>query len=343
VDRKRFPRGLRAVSDHADARGIGTMLWFEPERVSAGSWLATEHPDWVIGGADGGLLTLGLPEARRWLTDHVDRLLTDEGMGIYRQDFNLDPLDYWRRHDTADRQGLTENHYVMGYLAYWDELMRRHPGMLLDTCASGGRRNDLETLRRAVPLWRTDYQYEPAGMQCQTYGISFWIPFHGGGNLADGKAAYGEPGYTAVEPYAFWSTCYPSINCGVDMTVPELDYPALRQLHEQRRSMVHLLYGDYYPLTPYSLEQDTWVAWQFDDPESGTGLVQAFRRAADREPERRFQLHGLDPGARYGLRTIAGQSLGWARGRDLCQQGLLVRLEELPGAAVILYEAETAP
>jgi alpha-galactosidase len=124
------------------------------------------------------------------------------------------------------------------------------------------------------------------------------------------------------------------------MTVPEVDYAALKQLHEQRRQMIHLLYGDYYPLTPYSLEQDTWMAWQFDDPESGTGLIQAFRRAASPEPERRLQLHGLDPDVRYALRTITGQPLGWAYGRDLCQQGLLVRLDEQPGAAVILYQAE---
>ena len=340
VDRERFPNGLRAVSDYAHAQGIGTMLWFEPERVSAGSWLATEHPEWVIGGAEGGLLNLGLPAAREWLTDHVDRLLTREGIDIYRQDFNMDPLEYWRRHDSPDRQGLTENHHVTGYLLYWDELRRRHPDMLLDTCASGGRRNDLETLRRAVPLWRTDYQYEPAGMQCQTYGISFWMPFHGGGNLADSKAAYGEPGYTAVEPYAFWSTCYPSINCGIDMTVPEVDYAALKELYAQRRQMIQLLYGDYYPLTPYSLEQDAWMAWQFDDPQSGIGLVQAFRRAASTQAEYRLPLRGLDPDVRYALRTIDGKPLGHAHGHQLAQPGLLVRLDEQPGAAVILYQVE---
>jgi len=53
---------------------------------------------------------------------------------------------------------MTENLYVQGYLAYWDGLLQQHPGMLIDSCASGGRRNDLETLRRAVPLLRSDYQ-----------------------------------------------------------------------------------------------------------------------------------------------------------------------------------------
>ena len=53
--------------------------------------------------------------------------------------------------------------------------------MLIDSCASGGRRNDLETLRRAVPLLRSDYIMEPVGNQCHTYGIAFWYPYYGTG------------------------------------------------------------------------------------------------------------------------------------------------------------------
>ena len=69
----------------------------------------------------------------------------------------------------------------MGFLDYWDELRRRHPDMLIDTCASGGRRNDLETLRRAVPLLRSDLILEPTAQQNHTYGIASWIPFYGTG------------------------------------------------------------------------------------------------------------------------------------------------------------------
>ena len=77
---------------------------------------------------------------------------------MYRQDHNVDPLGAWRNHDRPERQGVTENFYVQGYLAFWDDLRRRYPGMLIDSCASGGRRKDLETLRRAVPLLRSDFQ-----------------------------------------------------------------------------------------------------------------------------------------------------------------------------------------
>jgi len=28
--------------------------------------------------------------------------------------------------------------------------------------------------------------------------------------------------------------------------------------------------GDYYPLTPYSLSEHDWIAWQFDRPSPGS-------------------------------------------------------------------------
>jgi len=181
VDTKRFPGGLRVISDHARAKGVKTIVWFEPERVAGDTWLTNTHPEWILGGKSGGLLNLGDPNAWQWLTNHIDKLITDQGIDLYRQDFNMDPLDFWRKHDTPDRQGITEIRHVEGYLAYWDELRRRHPNMLIDSCASGGRRNDLETLRRAVPLLRSDYIMEPVGNQGHTYGISFWIPYYGTG------------------------------------------------------------------------------------------------------------------------------------------------------------------
>ena len=147
-DRSAFPGGLRAISDHARAKGVKTLVWFEPERVASGTWLARTIPSGCWGGT---LLNLGNAEARQWLTDHVDRVLREQGIDLYRQDFNMDPLGIWRRNDAPDRQGMTENLHVQGYLAYWDDCAGGIPNLIIDSCASGGRRNDLETMRRAVP------------------------------------------------------------------------------------------------------------------------------------------------------------------------------------------------
>lgn len=68
VDPKRFPNGLRAITDHAHAKGVKSIVWFEPERVTGGTWLFENHPEWLLGSSDNRLLNLGNPEALHWLT-----------------------------------------------------------------------------------------------------------------------------------------------------------------------------------------------------------------------------------------------------------------------------------
>jgi len=324
VDTKRFPRGLRAISDYAHSKDIKTIVWFEPERVHAGTWLAERHPEWILGGKKGGLLNLGNPDARKWLTDHVDKLITDQGIDLYRQDFNMDPLDLWRKNDAPDRQGITEIRHITGYLAYWDELLRRHPGLLIDSCASGGRRNDLETMRRSVPLWRTDWRLDPLGTQCHSYGISFWLPLSGTGT-----------GIYAA--YDFRSNMAPFTNCIWDVRIKDADYDLMRRLAEQFRQVADCYLGDYYPLTPYSLENTAWMAWQFDRPDLGTGVVQAFRRADSVYESARLPLQGLDPKASYELRDFDATGSTKATGRELMGKGLLIVLPDRPTASVVAY------
>ena len=338
VDTNRFPRGLRAVSDYAHKNGIRILVWFEPERVTADTWLTRNHPEWVLGGASGGLLNLGNDEARAWLTDHVDRLLTEQGIDLYRQDFNMDPLDAWRKNDAPDRQGITEIKHVTGYLAYWDELRRRHPNMLIDSCASGGRRNDLETLRRAVPLWRSDYAFEAIGHQCMTYGISLWLPYHGTGTLAARNAPYYGSGFTPVEPYAFWSNVSPSLGLGIDIRVREIDYVALRRLIGQWRELSPNYYGDFYPLTPWTRDDQVWIAWQFDRPEQGEGMVQAFRRHNSFYRAASLKLRALEPEARYAVINLDNPAARQeVTGSELMGQGLVVEIPTAPAAAVVTY------
>jgi len=337
VDPARFPRGLKPISDHAHERGIEILVWFEPERVAGDTWLTKNHPEWILGGAGGGLLNLGNPEAWNWLVEHVDQLITEQGIDVYRQDFNMDPLGHWRGNDAPDRQGITEIRHVEGLLAYWDELHRRHPDMLIDTCASGGRRIDLETLRRAVPLWRSDYAYEPIGHQCMTYGISMWVPYHGTGTVACSNAGYYGGGATPVEPYAFWSNAAPSLGSGMDIRQREMDWVAVRKLLDEWRAVNPCYYGDFYPLTPYSQDEAQWIGWQFDVPERGEGMVQVFRRGQSPYEAARFPLRGLDSEQTYEVTDLATDEPKRMSGEELLGKGLLVAMPERPQAAVLRY------
>jgi alpha-galactosidase len=335
VDRERFPNGIRAVSDAAHARGAGLILWFEPERVHPGTWLDTNHPEWLLGAAgDTRLLNLGNPEARQWLTDHVDQFITEQGIDLYRQDFNMDPLGYWRANDAQDRQGMTENLHVQGYLAYWDELLRRHPGMLIDSCASGGRRNDLETLRRAVPLLRSDYQSFAGdsgfaiGNQGHTYGLSSWIPYFGQGVYYSGDNWV----------YCVRSYLTPAFGMAVDVRQPGVDWDLYRRMVADYRAVADCFAGDYYPLTSYSLDEGSWMGWQFDLPAEGRGMVQAFRHARSPYLTCQFALRGLDPGATYEIRDLDGGPVQQLTGAQLMDPGLPVSIEQRAAAVIYTYQ-----
>ncbi len=340
VDKARFPNGLLAVSDHAHEKGLKVLLWFEPERVTGGTWLTKNHPEWVLGGAGGGLLNLGDDEARKWLTEHIDKLLKEQGIDLYRQDFNMDPLGYWRKNDAPDRQGITEIRHITGYLAYWDELLKRHPNMLIDSCASGGRRNDLETMRRAAPLWRSDYAFEATGHQCMMYGLSMWLPYHGTGTVFTRNASYYGSGHTPVEPYAFWSNAGQSTGCAIDIRLKDLDYDAIRRLIAQWRQISANYYGDFYPLTSWTRDNTVWMAWQFDRPEVGEGMVQVFRRHESFYESARVKLQGLDPKADYLITNLDAGANQRCNGRELLNDGLHITIAEKPGVATFTYKKQ---
>jgi alpha-galactosidase len=344
VDKKRFPNGLRTIADYVHSKGMKTLLWFEPERVAAGTWLTQNHPEWILGGNKGGILNFGNPDVLKWITNRVDKILVDEGIDLYRQDFNIDPLGYWRAADAADRQGITEIRHVTNLLAYWDELRRRHPDMLIDECASGGRRNDLEMMRRAVPMWRSDKTMEPIGQQSMTYGLSMWIPYFGTGTVAWGDAAYFITGKSPIESYGFWCSACPSLNLLFDVRERGLDYEKIRQLTAQWRVVMPYYYGDYYPLTKTTRDNDVWIAWQFDRPEQGDGIVETFRRKDSVYESARLKLRGLDPKATYEITRIDqpnGPS-STRSGEELLTKGLPISIDERPGVVIYRYRVSSS-
>jgi alpha-galactosidase len=110
---------------------------------------------------------------------------------------------------------------------------------------------------------------------------------------------------------------------------------------ECRRIAPLMLLGDYYPLTPYSLAKDTWIAWQFDRPEKGEGVVQAFRRAECPSTSIRVRLGGLDQNAVYTLTDFDVLANKETTGRELLEGGLPIVLKDRPAAAVISYKKKS--
>jgi alpha-galactosidase len=293
-DPARFPNGLKPVSDAAHKLGMGFILWFEPERVAAGTEIAREHPEFVFGGANGGLFKLNDPAARRWLTGLLSKRMEEFGLDWYRNDFNIDPLGFWRANDAPDRQGMTEIRYIEGLYEMWDELLARHPGLLIDNCASGGRRIDLETIVRSVPLWRSDTSCSPGHPdfnQSQSHGLSLYLPLH--------TACGWSP-----EAYDFRSSATGGAICDWDYLDPRFPIAAARATLAEAKANQKFWYGDFYPLASCSTGPDAWMAYQFHRADLNAGLVLAFRHAESNYPALEVGLRGLDPAVTYAVEFI---------------------------------------
>ncbi len=326
VDTDRFPNGLRPVFDYAKSKGIGKgIVWFEPERVAPKRWLYTERPQWLLGReGEYKLLNMGNPEALAWVTDMVDKTMNDGGFTIYREDFNFGPSDCWTYHEAENRQGINEIKHVTGHLAFWTELLRRNPNRMIDTCASGGHRLDIETLRLSVPLWRTDYPHEPVGAQGMTYGLSMWVPYSGTGVRSD-------------DPYVVRSDMAPFFVLTWNMFSKDVDYPELRKLMAEWRSINQYYRGDFYPLTEYSASNAVWIGWQFHRIDIDAGIVQLFRRADCPYISASFKLKGLDPTSDYRVTNAETGKSVMRSGKQLMDEGLIGTIAKRPGAVNYIY------
>jgi alpha-galactosidase len=334
-DAERFPTGLKPISDRVAQQGASLLLWFEPERVRPGTKLDQEHPEWLLTKPDSEnrLLNLGDPACRQWLTDHICGLIQANGIKIYRQDFNFPPLDYWRKNEADDRQGMIENLHVQGYLQFWDDLLDRNPGLWIDSCSSGGRRNDLETLRRSVPLHYTDYGYgdHPVKLAFQRTMYE-WTPYFKEVTLAwdrQGNARFDHE----IEAYGFHCGMAPMLFVSLDIRRDDYDFALARQLiGVWRKAADLLLYGDYYPHTPFHRSPQEWVARQFDSPETGCGLLHAIRLPAAAAETLTIHPQGIHTDATYTFENPESGETRTVDGATLSRDGFTFALPPRSGA-----------
>jgi alpha-galactosidase len=330
-----FPQGLNPLGQALKEMNLGFLLWFEPERVRAGTAWAREHPDFLLGPDVSGtryLFDFGNPAALRMVTAHMIKLIKEGNISCYRQDFNLNPRPFWDAADTPDRVGMAEIRYITGLYQFWDNLLAQYPGLLIDNCASGGRRIDLESMSRSLPLWRSDIASFPGfsatAMQGQTHGLGLWVPLSAG--ICDQQ-----------ETYRFRSGLGP----GMVLIMAEFEknsrnHFALdwlqQRLHELNEVRDYFL-GDFYPLLNFTLAEDAWAAWQFDRPDLGTGVVLAFRRPQSPMVAATFLLRGLELNAQYEFRDLDSGDVTQLSGKECLERGLPVAIPTQPAARLLIY------
>lgn len=367
-----YPEGFKPISDLLHSVGRKLLLWFEPERVCEGTPWYTEHAAWLLevpedrriyrGFAAKGewdipisdprwvkneshrnqiagndkLFNLGIPEARQFLTDFISAKIDEFGLDCYRHDANIAPLEFWRAADAPNRQGMTEIRWVEGLYAYWDALLERHPNLIIDNCASGGRRIDLETIGRATAFSRTDYVGSLEANQCHSHGLLRWVPLNA--TLAGNITAETD---NRIRSSMTAGLCYDLFVIGDssqgDTEYSSLPFAAMKQSLDRYKEIQRYFYGDFYPLTEYTQTGDAWMAYQFDLPQSGEGLVVVLKRPFSQFTGAQFALNALQPGSYYDISNVDSGDRSTLGGSELMDKGLAVNLLGRPDSALLRY------
>ncbi|MCQ2425962.1 MAG: alpha-galactosidase [Lachnospiraceae bacterium] len=342
INRFYHPKAYRDVVDTLHAHGVKMLVWMEPERIrtKVAPWTeSTELPGRVE-----ALTALHRENVLNDVIGAVTRNIDAMSLDVYRQDFNVPPLEYWRKADREqpdgeERRGTTEIRHVNNLYRFWDVLLEKYPHLLIDNCSSGGRRNDVELLSRSVPMWRSDYQCAwdcpPEGNQIQTAGFSFWYPYSGvgyGPTLGDVysfRSAYSN-GLTVRT----WEHADPDWEVGA--RGEPLDWA--RTYFAEFLEVRHYFAEDYYPLVPFSAENDVWSVSQYHDPAQNAGIVLAFRRPDSGEEEMLLPLSGLDRDAEYSVENRDTGERFTLSGALLSDEGLRLRIGNPRESRLILYK-----
>ena len=365
-----YPEGFKPISDLLHKAGRKLLVWFEPERVCEGTPWYTEHSEWLLQvpadrkvyrgmvakgewdipvsdprwvpnesrrnqiAENDRLFNLGISEARQFLTDFISGRIDEFGLDCYRHDANIAPLEFWRAADAPNRQGITEIRWVDGLYAFWDALRERHPNLIIDVCASGGRRIDLETIGRATAFSRSDYVGSLEANQCHSLGLLRWVPLDStlAGNVATDTDYRIRSSMTAGLCYETFMT-----GDGSQGKYSSLPYAEIKHSLERYTEIQRYFYGDFYPLTEYTQTNDAWMAYQFDLPEMGEGLVVALKRPLSEFTQAQFALKALQPGSDYDIANVDSGDKTALGGRELMGKGLAVTLLARPNSALLRY------
>ena len=158
VSKDAWPNGFGPMIEYVNSKGIEFGLWFEGEMVNRDSDVYRAHPDWIlqepgrlpVEGRFQQVLDLTKEGAYNHVLNQVDAVLSENNIAYIKWDHNrqlTDPIS--DGHPVSRKQ--TEAIYRL-----FDELKLRHPGLEIESCASGGGRIDLGMIEHADRFWTSD-------------------------------------------------------------------------------------------------------------------------------------------------------------------------------------------
>ena len=162
-----LPHGLTGLADAAKARGLKFGFWVEPEMVNVKSWLAEEHPEWLLR-EEGRPLALGRgktqtvldfcnPMVREHIWKKLDALYASvPDLAYIKWDCNQHLSNPGSTYLKADRQPNLWYDYTIGLYDLLATMRAKYPQVMIQACSAGGGHVDFGFLRYADEVWASD-------------------------------------------------------------------------------------------------------------------------------------------------------------------------------------------
>ena len=274
-------------------------MWFEPERVTDPENLEKNYgynKEWAINlefeqknspdskARNAISNNIGNPDCYKWTTDRICKVLRENKVEMYREDNNCNPAILWKHLDGLEgenRRGITECKFIDAHYRMWDDIIectKSYGGCaFVDSCASGGGRNDLESMRRGVPLLRSDADRTSVALRLSmTTAFNKWIPFCG----ANSREKIGENDSTGKSDVYIWRASYlPVMNVDSQFVYePEQNFDIMRFGLKEWKKVNPYLLKEFYTLTPWhsEAENDSFTSYTYYDRENKKGVLLAF-------------------------------------------------------------------
>jgi alpha-galactosidase len=367
---QKFPRGLAVIADDAHKHGLKFGLWVDWTQAGLSTehgalnardpkvhdWMVTDLPaDWKPEPFKGQTIDLGVPEAKQWAQQEVERIVTDYHLDMLEHDGYLvahgcdrtdhphaapDPLNkciykswgaYW-----VDSSNSTDvsYHAVRAYYDIYSKMRQDHPGLLFEVCNDGGRMVDFGSASHGDYFSITD-TYDPLSNRRAFYDTSHVLP-------AAMLESYVEKWPTPhIENFRYmlrsgmmgWLTIMTDTNAWS----PEQHAEAKKEVDLYKRELRPLIRdADLYHVSPRP-DGVHWDGIEYWEPTRQRGVVYAFRGKVEGEKTHSFALQGLEPSGRYLLKFYDHSAPDrTATGRELMGTGLKVVLS-LPNSSELIF------
>ncbi|MFJ6417307.1 alpha-galactosidase [Paeniglutamicibacter sp. NPDC091659] len=304
VDQAVWPQGLSPIIDHVTGLGMEFGLWFEPEMVNPDSDLARSHPEWILHTADRWpvaarqqqVLNLAHPGCYAYLLERIDSLLTQYPIAYIKWDHNRDLLEA----SHADSGTAAVRETTLALYRLLAELKSRHPGLEIESCASGGARVDLGILEHTDRIWTSDC-IDPIERLDNQKNTNLLVPYelmgaHIGGPRSHSTGRRHDLGFMART--AIFG------HFGIEWNISGIDENLGAELagwvdfHKENRDLFHG--GD----SVHADHPDPAIDIRGVVARDASRAVYVFtlREASLTYPAGRFTLPGLDPAAKYRVR-----------------------------------------